>query len=73
MLSPRYRLKFWLRFGRYENYNMIDRKKEYKLNSFPVVYRIGNQLHYLADHAPEPVQKKWKPAFRRFCKQYRKF
>ena len=72
-VSPRYRLKFWLQFGKHVNYNMIDRKNVYKLNSFPQVYRIGSQLHYLADHAPLPVQKKWKPAFRRFCKQYRKF
>ena len=72
-ISPRYRLKFWLQFGKHVNYNMIDRKKEYKLNSFPKVYKIGGQLHYLADHAPLAVQKKWKPVFRKFCQRYRKF
>jgi hypothetical protein len=72
-VSPKYRLKFWLQFGRYENYNIIDRKTEYRLSSFPTVYRIGSHLHYLADHAPLPIQRKWKPVFRRFCERYRKF
>jgi len=73
LLSPKYRLKYWLQFGKHTNYNFIDRKKNYTLSSFPGAYKIGGQLHYLASHAPEPVQRKWKPAFRRFCQHYRKF
>jgi len=72
-MSPKYRLKYWLQFRKHINYNFIDRKKNYTLSSFPSVYKIGGQLHYLADHAPLSVQKKWKPVFRRFCQQYRKF
>lgn len=37
------------------------------------VLRVGGYLHYLADHAPLPVQSKWKRAFRRFIKLHRKF
>jgi hypothetical protein len=73
LLSPKYRLKYWLQFGKHVNYNFIDRKKNYTLSSFPGVYKIGSQLHYLADHAPLPVQKKWKHMFRKFCQRYRKF
>ncbi len=35
--------------------------------------RLGGYLHYLADHAPRPVRKKWKPVFRKFCKLHPKF
>jgi len=73
LLFPKYRLKYWLQFGKHVNYNFIDRKKNYTLSSFPGVYKIGGQLHYLASHAPEPVQRKWKSAFRRFCQKYKKF
>lgn len=72
-VSPVFRLRYWIKFGRHQNYNILDRKKEYKLSTFPTVYRIGSQLHYLADHAPVPIQRKWKPVFQRFCKRYRKF
>jgi len=72
-ISPAFRLRSWLKFGRKENYNFIDRTKDYRLSSFPTVYRIGSQLHYLADHAPVPIQQKWKSAFRKFCERYRKF
>lgn len=37
------------------------------------VLRVGGYLHYLADHAPNPVRKKWKQAFQRFCKLHPKF
>lgn len=35
--------------------------------------RVGGYLHYLADHAPITVNKKWKLAFRRFCRLHPKF
>jgi hypothetical protein len=57
----------------YINYNFLDREKIYKLKFFPYVYNIGSQLHYLADHAPEPVRQKWKTAYQRFTNHYRKF
>lgn len=37
------------------------------------VWRVGGYLHYLADHAPYAVQKKWKTVFRKFCKLHPKF
>lgn len=37
------------------------------------VWRVGGYLHYLADHAPYIVRKKWKKAFRKFCKLHPKF
>ena len=36
-------------------------------------WRVGGYLHYLADHAPYIVRKKWKTAFRKFCKLHPKF
>lgn len=35
--------------------------------------RCGSQLHYLADHAPYPLRKKWKPVFQKFIQHHRKF
>ena len=32
--------------------------------------KIHGQLHYLAHHAPLPVQKKWEPAERRFSAKH---
>lgn len=34
--------------------------------------RAGARLHYLACHAPGPVQLKWKSAWNNFIKRYRK-
>jgi len=45
----------------------------YRLTRFPGVYNIGEQLHYLAQHAPGPVQSRWRAAWQRFTAHYRKF
>lgn len=37
------------------------------------VWRVGGYLHYLADHAPRAVNKKWRTAFRKFLKLHPKF
>lgn len=37
------------------------------------VLRVGGYLHYLADHAPYSVRKKWKKAFKHFLKLHPKF
>lgn len=37
------------------------------------VWRVGGYLHYLADHAPYAVRKKWRNAFKHFCKLHPKF
>lgn len=36
------------------------------------IKRIHAQLHYLACHAPLPIQKKWKHVWNMFEKKYRK-
>ena len=54
-------------------YNFVDRAKWY-----PAGWRfnkkvIGNQfskLHYLACHAPAPVQKRWHGAYREFMNRH---
>ena len=35
-----------------------------------VLRRIFGQLHYLACHAPKPVQLRWRPAYNNFCNQH---
>lgn len=37
------------------------------------IIRVGGYLHYLADHAPSAVGKKWKKVFKHFCKLHPKF
>ena len=36
------------------------------------IYRVAGQLHYLAYHAPLPVQKKWRKVAQRFEQKYQK-
>ena len=76
-MVPQKSLKFRPRYfsGKYKIannpvgcYNYCERK------DFPYHYiRVGGHLHYLADHAPRSVNKKWRAAFRRFCKLHPKF
>lgn len=35
--------------------------------------RTGARLHYLADHAPRPIQRKWKRVFAQFTRAHPKF
>lgn len=35
-----------------------------------VIARRFKRLHYLACHAPKPVQKRWAPAYRAFYKKH---
>ena len=61
------------RMGIWVNYNWQTRDKWYpagwKPNHISIGRRFG-QLHYLACHAPAPVQKQWRSAYQRFCKQH---
>jgi len=34
---------------------------------------VGGRLHYLADHAPSAVRKRWKHAWERFLKNHPEF
>jgi len=55
------------------NYNWQTRAKWYpvgwKLNQISIGRRFGH-LHYLACHAPAPIQKKWEQAYKSFCNKH---
>lgn len=40
----------------------------YKLNRRTISKQFG-KLHYLACHAPKPIQKKWRVVYNQFCKK----
>lgn len=74
--SSRRRLIWWREYQEYagelnwqENYN----DRDFRLQKWPRVYKIGQHLHYLACHAPLAVRPKWRSAWRRFLKQHRNF
>lgn len=73
-IYPRYRLKYWLKYGRYPSHNWQSRYTYKRVHPLPVnqetLGRIFSRLHYLACHAPKPVQKKWRPAYNNFIKRY---
>ena len=55
------------------NYNFRNRIKWYPVGWGVNKRVIGNQsgrLHYLACHAPEPVQKQWRKAYNNFYKKH---
>jgi hypothetical protein len=72
-ISPRYIMQQRRVTGRVENYNWQTRTQWYpvgwKLNHIGIGRRFGH-LHYLACHAPAPIQKKWRAAYQRFCNQH---
>ena len=49
------------------NYNWIERR-----NCDNFILRTCGVLHYLADHAPLPIQKKWKKVWKQFIRKYSK-
>jgi len=59
--------------GRSESYNWRTRVEWYpigwKLNK-RVIGRQFARLHYLACHAPEPIVRKWRPAYNTFYKKH---
>lgn len=61
------------RTGRVENYNWQTRIKwcpaGWKPNQISISRRFV-QLHYLACHAPAPVQKRWEQAYKSFCNKH---
>ena len=68
-----YIFKQRLAFGKSDNYNWQSRTKWYPAGWKFNQRVIGDQfrrLHYLACHAPEPIQKKHKQAYRNFYKKH---
>jgi hypothetical protein len=71
-ISKKYIMRARLLGGR-TNYNWQSRGEWYPVGWKPNHISIGRrfgQLHYLACHSPAPIQQKWQPAYRRFCKQH---
>lgn len=73
-INPRFRLKYRLIYGRTESYNWQSRHTYQRVNPLPLNHetlgRIFGRLHYLACHAPKPVQKKWRVVYNNFMKRY---
>ena len=66
-LSKRFILKQRLKYGRPDNYNWQTRVKWYPAGwgfNKQVIGRIFGRLHYLACHAPAPVQQRYQRAYR---------
>ena len=72
-LPKRYIIKERLKYGRSENYNWQTRIKWYPAGwgfNKKVLGGIHGRLHYLACHAPAPIQKRWTKAYANFQKQH---
>lgn len=72
-LSKRYIIKERLKYGRSENYNWQTRVKWYPAGwgfNKKVIGDMHGKLHYLACHAPKPIQKRWTKAYDNFYKKH---
>lgn len=72
----RRRLKWWREYRDYIgdlNWQVGYSNKNFRQMSWPRVYKIGQHLHYLACHAPLSVRPKWRSAWLRFSRKYKKF
>lgn len=68
-LPKRFIIKERLKYRKSQNYNFCNRVKWYPAGwgfNKRVIGSIHSKLHYLACHAPAPVQKKWAKAYRTF-------
>jgi hypothetical protein len=70
----------WLKWHREsgEYYGLYNWQQNYsdqlwRKMKWPRYYKIGQHLHYLAQHAPKNVRAKWQSAWRRFVKHYQKY
>lgn len=74
--NPRGKLKWWRLYGEYVgqlNWQENVSDQTFRKLGWPRVYRIGQHLHYLACHAPKPVNSKWSRVWHRFNHKYRNF
>lgn len=65
-LTKRYTIKQRLKYSCTENYNWQTRVRWYPAGwgfNKRVLGSIHSRLHYLACHAPEPVQRRWAKAY----------
>lgn len=66
-------MKQLLKYGRSDNYNFQARVKWYPAGwgvNKRVLGNIHSRMHYLACHAPEPIQKKWRKTYDVFMKKH---
>ncbi len=72
-VSKKYRIRYRLETGRGESYNWHSRVRWYpvgwRLNR-QTLGRIFSRLHYLARHAPKPIQLKYKRVYNLFEEKY---
>ncbi len=72
-LPKSYIMKQRLKTGRSDCYNWQTRVEwwpcGYGSNKISIARRF-KKLHYLACHAPKPVQKRWAPAYQAFYKKH---
>lgn len=62
-----------LKTGRSENYNWQSRVEWYPVGwgvNKRTIGRLFSRLHYLACHAPQPVQHRWRSAYRTFMNRH---
>ena len=68
-----YLMKQRLKYGRTDSYNFKNRSNYYpvgwQLNKITIAKQFSN-LHILACHSPEPVQKKWRKAYNVFMSNH---
>lgn len=72
-LPKRYTIKERLKYGRTDNYNWQTRVKWYPAGwgfNKKVIGDMHGKLHYLACHAPKPIQKRWAKAYKMFYKKH---
>jgi hypothetical protein len=71
-LPKKYTLKSRLRGYNLGSENFVFRRKIYAPDAlnFQTLAKQFSTLHYLACHAPEPVQRKWKKAYDMFMKTH---
>ena len=72
-VSKRFIIKQRLRTGRSDNYNWQSRVKWYPAGwgfNRRVLGDIHSRLHYLACHAPKPVQQRWRATYKNFMDKH---
>ena len=68
-----YTIRERLKYGRTDNYNWQTRIKWYPAGwgfNKKVIGDMHGKLHYLACHAPKPIQKRWAKAYKMFYKKH---
>jgi hypothetical protein len=66
-------IKQRLKYGRSDNYNWQTRIKWYPAGwgfNKKVIGTQHSRLHYLACHAPEPIQKRWSKVYDNFMAKH---